>query len=117
MQDCHDHLEGTAAFLGVHVGRDAASVVLYADGVVRVDAYFYVPAVSGEGLVDGVVDHFVDEVVEALDTDIAYVHGRPFPDRLQTFQHLDAVCAVTVGLTCLFVDFHNVARVSPFTGD
>src|SRR5262249_54383683 len=46
--------------------------------------------VTGERLVDRVVDHFVDEVVQPLRADPADVHVRPLADRFEALQDLDA---------------------------
>ena len=46
-------------------------------------------------LVDGVVDHLVDEVVEAALAGRADVHARPFPDRLEALEDRDVLCGVS----------------------
>ena len=48
-------------------------------------------AIAGHGLVDGVVHHLVNQVVEAFVAGIADVHGRAFPHGLQAFEDLDLV--------------------------
>ena len=45
-------------------------------------------------LVDGVVDHLVDEVMEAAETGRADVHPRSEPDRFEAFEDLDVLCGV-----------------------
>ena len=60
VQDGHDDLQCGAFLLGMHVGGDAAPVVEHADGIAFQYLDFDVVAESGEGLVDGVVDHLVD---------------------------------------------------------
>ena len=50
---------------------------------------------AGERLVDGVVDHLVDEVVEAAGAGRADVHTRPQPDRLETLQNGDVLCGIS----------------------
>ena len=60
VQDGHDDLQGGALLLGMHVGGDAAPVVEHADGIAFQYFDFDVVAESGEGLVDGVIDHLVD---------------------------------------------------------
>ena len=42
-----------------------------------------------ESLVDGVVDHLVDEVMEASRTRRADVHARAQANRLEAFEHGD----------------------------
>ncbi len=57
------------------VDRNAAAVVNDGDGVVDVDGDFDVRGVAGQGL-DGVVDDFVDEMMESHFPRGADVHGR-----------------------------------------
>ena len=46
-------------------------------------------AVAGHGLVDRVVDHLVDEVVQTAQGRVADVHAGPFADGLDAFEHPD----------------------------
>ena len=48
--------------------------------IVRVDEDVDVGAKASQGLVDGVVDHFVNQVVQSRDTGGADVHGRAHAD-------------------------------------
>ena len=50
------------------VCRYARAVVLDADAVAGGDDHVDLGAIAGQGLVDGVVDHFVDEMMEAAFT-------------------------------------------------
>ncbi len=50
---------------------------------------------SGEGLVDAVVDHLVDEMVEPAGARRADVHARPQPDRLEAFEHRDVLGGIS----------------------
>jgi hypothetical protein len=50
--------------------------------------------VARHRLVDGVVDHLVDHVVEPGRTRRADVHARPLPDRLEAFEDLDGLSSV-----------------------
>ena len=84
----HD-LEGRLALLFVEVGRDTAAVVPDGDGVVFVDRHVDIGAEAGEGFVDRVVDHLVDQVVEALFADVADVHRRAFAHGFESFEDLD----------------------------
>jgi len=54
--------------------------------------------VAGQHLVDGVVDHLVDHVMQARAViGIADVHAGALAHRLEALQHLDAIGAVIVG--------------------
>ncbi len=48
-----------------HIDRDAGTGVANGDGVVRMDGDVDEIVAAGERLVDGIVDHLVDEMVEA----------------------------------------------------
>jgi hypothetical protein len=50
--------------------------------------------VARHGLVDGVVDDFVDEVVEAAGAGVADEHARALADGLQAFEDLDVLRVV-----------------------
>ena len=97
VQDGHDHLQGGLAFLGVHFRGDAPAVVAYGDAVVRVDDHPDGIAMAGQGLVDGVVDHLVDQVVQALDGNVADVHGRALAHGFQALEDLDVGGGVFTG--------------------
>src|SRR2546427_827930 len=84
-----DDLDARRAVLRVDVDRDAPTIVRHGDGSVRVQGDLDLLAKAGHRLVDGVVDHLVDEVVEAARVDRADVHRRPLSDRLQAFEDLD----------------------------
>ena len=85
----HDHLRRRDAFFLVHVHRNAAAVVDHRDGIVDVNGDVDLGAVARQRFVHGVVDHFVDQVVQAHLAGRADVHGRPQAHRFQTFQHFD----------------------------
>ena len=48
-------------------------------------------AVAGQGFVDGVIDHFVDQVMQSHFAGRADIHGGPQAHRLQAFQHFDTL--------------------------
>jgi hypothetical protein len=101
MQNCHDHLEGGAMLLFVHVHGDSTAIILNRDAVVFVDAHVYFVAIACQGFVDGVVDNLIDQVVEAAEIDVADVHGWTHADGLKTFEYGDVAGAVVV-LSLLF---------------
>ena len=85
----HDHLNGGDLFLGVDVHGDAAPVVADRDAVVHVEHDFDARAVARHRFVDGVVHHFVHEVMQTTVIRAADVHGRAFPHGLETFKNSD----------------------------
>ena len=71
------------------VGRDAATVVLDPDAAVGLQRQDDPVAVSGERLVDRVVDDLPDQVVQAALTGRADVHAGALADRFEALEHLD----------------------------
>jgi hypothetical protein len=95
----HD-LDGALALVrprGVRVDRDAAPVVLDAAGAVGEQVHIDAVGVARHRLVDGVVDHLPDEVVQPGEAGRADVHPRPFADGIEALEDLDVLGAV-VGL-------------------
>ena len=90
----HHDLGGWPAFLDVDVDGDPAPVVDDGDARVLVDHHRDLLAKAGHGLVDGVVHHLVDEVMQSPGTCGPDVHGRPLSDRIEALEDLD--CAGVV---------------------
>ncbi|MCY1415775.1 hypothetical protein D9M71_312690 [compost metagenome] len=87
----HDDLGRRNAFFFVHVYRNAATVVAYRDGFIRVDDDTDVIAVAGQRLVDRVIDHFEHHVVQtATIIGVANVHTGTLAYGIQPFQHFNA---------------------------
>ena len=72
-----DDLDGGHLFAvdDLVIDRDAAAVVDDGDGVVDVDGDVDAAGVAAEGFINGVIDDFIDEVVQALLAGGADVHG------------------------------------------
>ncbi len=93
----HHAFERGDAQVGMDFDRNAAAVVGHRDRAIDVDGDRHFVGVAGHGLVDRVVDGFIDHVVQAAQAGVADVHARPFADVLQVGQifHLtDAVFAL-----------------------
>jgi len=77
VQRGHDDLRGGNFFaVDIHVvDRNAASVVDHGDGIVKVNGDFDLVGVSGERFVNGVVNDFVNEVMQTHFSGRADVHG------------------------------------------
>ena len=89
-----DDRERGQALLRDHVDRDARAGVANGHRVVRMDRDVDEVVAAGERLVDRVVDHLVDEVVEAARARRADVHPGPQPDRLEALEDGDVLCGV-----------------------
>ena len=79
---------------GCVLDGDAAAVVLDGDRAVVVDRHRDLRGVAGHRLVDRVVDHFVDQVVQAAGGRCRRCTCRPLADVLQVAQVLQLVGAV-----------------------
>ena len=73
------------------VDRDAASVVVDLHPAVGLERHLDAAGVPGHRLVDRVVDDLIDEVVEAGLPGRADVHAGAAADRLDAFEHLNAL--------------------------
>ena len=91
----HDHFHGRDLFRGVHIHRDAPAVVQNTDRVVGVNGHLDPVAITGQGFVDAVVHHLVNQVMKAFGVGVADIHGRPFADGGKAFQDFDFVSAVS----------------------
>ena len=89
VQPRQHQLEGGQALFLVHVDRDAAAVVLDLDAAVGKKGDDDLGGVPGQGLVDRVVDHLVDQVVKARGGRRADVHARTPPHMLPALEDLD----------------------------
>ncbi len=89
MQYGHDHFQRRLLLRRMHVHRNAASVVDYLNRAVGLKRHLDVIAESGHRLVNRVVDHLVNEMMQPARTDIADVHRRTATNRLKTFEDGD----------------------------
>ena len=86
MQPREDDLDDRHLLFGVQAKRDAAAVVVDADRAIGMQRQCDALAEAGQGLVGGVVDHFLDHVQRVVG---ARVHARPLLDGLQALEHAD----------------------------
>ena len=91
----HDDLGRRDAFGAVNVGGDAAAVVGHRAGAIGVERHGHMRGVACQRLVDGIVDHFIDHVVEARAViGVADIHAGALAHRVEALEDLDRVCAV-----------------------
>ena len=91
----HDDLGGGNPFLGMDIHRNAAPVIGNRGRSVRVQGDRHQIAMPGQRLVDGVVHHLVDHVVQARAVvGVTDIHARPLPDRIKAAQDLDRLGAI-----------------------
>src|SRR5262249_1641359 len=113
----HDHFGRRYAFALVNVGRNAAAVVAYGARTVGVQRHIDAIAITGERLVDRIVDDLVDHMVQARAVvGIADIHAGPLAPGIEALQDLDGFGVVGDGLLlCCFShgSFHVTATVTP----
>ena len=108
VEDRQHDLQRTALFLLVQAGRDTAAVIGNRNRIVGIDGDDDVVAIAGQRLVDRVVHHLIDQMVQTAGADVADIHGGALAHRLKTFQHLDTVGRigfVLLQIRCVF--FHS----------
>jgi succinyl-CoA synthetase alpha subunit len=81
----------------VDVHGNAAAVVDDGNAGVLVDRDGDLRAEAAHGLVHGVVDDLLDEVVQAVGTGGPDVHGRALSDWIEAFEDLDGTSVVAQG--------------------
>ncbi len=88
---------GIVVVVLLDAGRDAAAIVAHRARAVGVQRDQALRCVSGQHLVDGVVDDLVDHVVQARPVvGVADVHAGALADGVEPLQHLDRILAVII---------------------
>ena len=110
MECGHRQLHAGNTLFGVYVDWDPSTIVVDRNGAVLPQRYPYLGAEAGHRLVDGVVDHFVHEVVQSPGGRRSDVHSGALPNGLEPLEYRDlsgGVVAVRlfVALLCLLVAF------------
>ena len=99
MQLGHDDLGRRHAFFRVNVGGNATAVVGHGTGAVGIERHGDERRMTGERFVDGIVDDFVDHVMQARTiVGVADVHARPFAHRIEATKDLDGISAIGCGI-------------------
>ena len=89
-----DEFDGGHLELGVHGHGDAAAVVADGAGAVEVEDDVDGFAKAGEVLVDGIVEHFEDAMVETALVGVADIHAGALADGFEAFEFVDLFGAV-----------------------
>ena len=96
VQHGEHHFGGGTLFGGVHVHGNAAAIVDDGDGIVRVHGDVDFVGVAGHGFVDGIVDDFPDQVVQAHLAGRADVHGGTQTHGFESAEDFDGFRVVLV---------------------
>ena len=94
MQFGHNDFERRNLLGFVDSDRNPAAVVDDGDTVVMVDNDLNKVTVPRHGLIDAVVDHFVNEMMKTGSVNISDIHGRTFANGLKSFQNLDVIFCI-----------------------
>jgi hypothetical protein len=78
VKDCQNNFDRRFLFRGVHIDGDSSSVVDHSNSAIREDRDVDQAAVTSECLVHGVVDDFVDQMVQTTFARRADVHAGAF---------------------------------------
>ena len=96
VQGGHHYLRrGNFLAVNVHVVHgNAAAVIDYRDRVVDVDRDFNLVGETSKRLIDGIIDNFVDQMVQSQIAGRADVHSRPQAYGFHAAEHFDGVGSV-----------------------
>ena len=91
----HDDLRRRDTLLAMNIRRNPAPVVGDGDRTVGIERHRDARRVAGQRLVDGVIDDFIDHVMEAgAIVGIADIHAWALAHGIEAAQHLDRIGAV-----------------------
>ena len=90
----HHHLDARLVFAGVKIGGDAVAVVLDVNGTLLGNRHVDARTAPGHGLIDAVIDDFLDQLVQSLVAGVADVHGRTHTHAFEPLEDLDSVGGV-----------------------
>src|SRR5436309_195667 len=95
----------------------SSTVVRDRDAAIEVDLDHDISAVAGHRLVDGIINDFVDEMVEPTLREVTDVARRPCADRFDSFQNLYVLCGIVArrrrdGLGFLGIRFRRIGHIT-----
>ena len=94
VQDREHHFRRWSLFRGVHVDGDAAAVIHHGDRIIRMYRDVDFIGVAGHGFVDGVVDDFPHQMVQAHVSRRADVHRGTQAHGFETAENFDRLRVV-----------------------
>ncbi len=107
MQNCKNDRNGRDSRLVVDANRNTAAVVRHADNIAGQNGNVDFVAISRKGLINRVVNDFVDKVVKAARTGRADIHARALTDSFQSFQNLYFTFIIVIFRLCNFTEIQN----------
>ena len=103
MKGGHNQFQGGYLFDGVLIHRNTPAIVLNSNRVIFMDGHADFCTVAGKGLINGVIHHLINKVVQSLFSSIANVHGRSFAYCLKTVKYLYLISAVIILFLNIFL--------------
>ncbi len=94
MQYGHNDLGRRLFLRRMHIDRNTTTVVFHRDRTINMNSYRDFVTVSGQTFINGVIHHFIDQMVQTLGTGRTNIHGRPLTNCGQSFKNLDALSTV-----------------------
>ncbi len=96
MKNSEDRLNRRDTGLRVNFRRHTASVIFDGHDILVIDSDFNLCRITGQGLINRVVDDLPDQVMQTGRRGCTYVHTRSFSDSFKTFQYLYIVRSIVV---------------------
>ena len=94
MQNRKDDLNCRNSSLLLNPYRNSTTIIHNSDGIILVNGYLNILAISGQSLIYRIVYNLVYQVMKTCRRSAANIHARPFPDCLKPLQNLNLVCSV-----------------------
>ena len=82
-------LQGWHIVLGVHVHRDAPTIILNRARAIRMEVNGYFRTISGQGFVYRIIDNLKNAMMQAPFVGVPNVHVRSFANTFKTFEFLN----------------------------
>src|SRR5690554_853633 len=92
MEHRHYYLQGRFVFFLIDSCRNASPIILYRNRIVFMDNHIDTITIASYCLVNRVVHHLINQVMQTFGTGITDIHGRPFTNSLQTLKYLYVIC-------------------------
>jgi hypothetical protein len=100
MQDGHDDFQRRLVHLRMLANRNTAPIIADSDRAIGMNRDTDRVAVLSESLVDGVINDFVNQVMQPAKVGAADIHAGSAPYRFKPLENLDVFCVVCL----LFLD-------------
>ena len=97
MQNRQADLDRRTAQLGMQADREAASIIRHRAGAILMQRDDDLRAITGQGLVDSIIDYLIDQVMQAALIGGADIHARTLANSLQALEHLNLVLVIGLG--------------------